>query len=93
MDGYRILTNGLLIQTVQDSRSVSLSQWNIIGGTVHYPIPFTQKPFVAFSLKGGGGCVLSVSDAGVKKESLSYDVLFVAYSGMFSGARFLLIGF
>lgn len=87
------MTNGLLVQMIQDSRSVSLSQWNAIGGTVHYPISFTQKPFVVSSLKGGGGCVLFVEDDNVKKTSLLYKVLFVALSGDFTGARFLLIGF
>ena len=78
---------------MEDTRNVSMSQWDNIAGTIHYPIAFTQAPFVASSCKGGGGCVLSVSDNGLTKESITYGVSFVAYSGGFSGARFLLVGF
>ena len=85
--------NGLLIQVIEDTRNVSMSQWNNITGTIHYPIAFTQTPFVVSSCKGGGGCVLYVSDNGLTKESITYGVSFVAYSGSFSGARFLLVGF
>ena len=78
---------------MEDTRNVPMSQWNNITGTLHYPIAFTQTPFVVSSCKGGGGCMLYVSDNGLTKESITYGVLFVAYSGVFSGARFLLVGF
>ena len=91
--GYVKYRNGLLMQVMEDTRNVSMSQWDSIAGTLHYPIAFTQTPFVVSSCKGGGGCVLYVSDNGLTKESITYGVSFVAYSGGFSGARFLLVGF
>ena len=91
--GYTVKANGLLIQTVEDTRHDALYQWGVVRGTMKYPIAFTQKPFVVSSVKGGGGCELYVADNDINKTSLSYDVLFVALSGRFDGARFLLVGF
>lgn len=93
MDGYRILTNGWLVQTVEDTKKVYLSQGGIATGTVRYPIAFVRRPSVAYTLKGDAGCNLCVPDSGVSKESLSYIAGMPSSSGSFDGARFLLVGF
>ena len=91
--GYIKLRNGLILQAIEDTQSVPLSQWEFASGTIRYPIAFTKRPFIVSSLKGGQACVLSVPEEAVNTVSLSYTAYHVAINGVYSGARFLVIGF
>ena len=91
--GYIKYRNGLILQAIEDTQSVPLSQWEFASGTIRYPIAFTKRPFIVSSLKGGQACVLSVPEEAVNTVSLSYTAYLVAINGVYSGARFLVIGF
>ena len=81
------------MQTVEDTKKVYLSQGGVVRETLRYPVTFAQKPSVAYTLKGDGGCILCVADSGISKASVSYNAVMVANGGSFDGARFLVIGF